>query len=110
MVPGVTNGMTHAYSPITLPLALPLLALSGGRAYEVYILICCAALMLLFCCDLIPKTESPRQLAALAVCVASTCLITTCKLGQSALLTTPLIGALWYVLRRRGPRLPCSLS
>jgi len=104
VIPGAMSGLTHAYSPVTLPLALPLLALPGQRAYEIYLFICSAAILLLFGCDLVPRMESPRQLAAAAICVASACLLAMYNLGQTAILTTPLIGALWYLLRRPGPR------
>ena len=99
LIPSGHTGMTHAYSPVTLVLAQPLLALSGRYAYVLYLALNVGALLLLFRWVLLPPVESIWQIAALAVGLFSQCLLLIFALGQTALLTTALIGLFWLLLR-----------
>jgi hypothetical protein len=55
--------------------------------------------LLLFHFYLLPRTHSSLQLYALALSAASVCLALTVALGQSALLTTSLLGLFWALLQ-----------
>jgi hypothetical protein len=101
LLPVSQQGLSHAYSPVAYVLAQPLLLLSGYQAYLVYIVACALGIFLLFYGDLLPRTQSPLQLYALAICACSLCLVAAFAVGQSALLTTTVLGAFWYLLRRR---------
>jgi hypothetical protein len=104
ILPHGVSGLTVAYSPVALVLASPLLAVPGFQAYAIYVLVCSAGIAWWFGAEMLPGVESWRQLAAAAVVLGSLCLLATYQLGQTAILTTPLIGALWAILRREGRR------
>ena len=101
MVPGSTSGLSHAYSPVAFVLALPLLCVSGANGYLIYTILSTIGILLLFYFYLLPRTVDPLQHYALAICAASVCLITAFVVGQSALVTTSLLGAFWGLLRKR---------
>lgn len=107
MVPEGTQGMTHAYSPVAFVLALPLLSISGGHAYLLYTILCAAGVLLLFYFHLLPQVESLLQIYALLACTVSVCVMLGLIVGQSALITTTFLGALWCLLKRRPTS--CSL-
>ena len=101
LLPAMTSGRTHAYSPVAFVLALPLLSLSGREMYLVYTILNALGFALLYYYYLLPKAEYPLQVCALVVCAVSVWLVTTFAVGQSSLLTTTLIGAFWCLLNRR---------
>jgi hypothetical protein len=96
---GMTSGLSHGYSPVAFVLALPLLPLSGAQAYLIYVLAGAAGILLLFHFYLLPRVEHPAQLYALALCAVSVCLALTFALGQSAMITTSLLGFFWMLLQ-----------
>jgi hypothetical protein len=102
-LPTASSGMSHAYSPVALVLAQPFLALPPSVAYLVFCLISAAALLLLYGLALLPRADR-LQVYLLAICAVSVTTATAFAVGQSALVTTPLIGAIWWFLRRDGER------
>jgi hypothetical protein len=101
LLPESISGLSHAYSPIAFVLALPLLAVSGAPSYFLYTAGCGLAILLLFYFDVLPRTVHPVQLIALGLGMCSACIALSFVLGQSSLITVPLLGAFWCVLRRR---------
>jgi hypothetical protein len=101
MLPESLSGLSHAYSPVAFILALPLLAVSGAQSYFIYTATSAFGILLLFHFYLLPRTVHPVQLGALALCAFSACLAISFVLGQSALMTTSLLGAFWCLLQRR---------
>jgi hypothetical protein len=101
MVPGINAGMSHAYSPVAFVLALPLINLSGARAYLIYTVLGAIATLLLFYFYLLPKIDHPLQLYVLSAGALGICLFVAFQLGQSALITTPILGMLWALLQKR---------
>jgi hypothetical protein len=101
MVPGITAGMTHAYSPVGLVLALPFISVPGAEAYLIYTSFAAIASVLLFCFYLLPRVESRLQLYALSAGALGVCLFVAFQLGQSSLITTPILGAFWMLLQKR---------
>jgi hypothetical protein len=101
VLPTAAGGMTHAYSPVAFVLALPLIAAPGHGAFFIYTVLCGLGIIALFHFWLLPRATSAPQLAALAVCVFSLCLVFGILVGQSAILTTTLLGALWAILQSR---------
>jgi hypothetical protein len=101
LLPECPTGMTHAYSPVALVLAQPLLELSGQNRYLVYTALCATGLILLYHYVLLPRVKTGGQLAALAIGGTSICLILNFDLGQSAMFTVTLLGAFWALLRHR---------
>jgi hypothetical protein len=110
LLPEYPTGMTHAYSPVAFVLAQPLLWFSGPERYLIYTVLCAAGLVLLYQYVLLPRAETPAQLGALAIASMSVCLIITFRLGQSALLTTSLLGAFWALLRNRDHKSPLKVD
>ena len=103
-LPRINSGMSHAYSPVAFVLILPLLALPAAYSYLAYIVLVAIGILLLFRFSLLPRVDSLFQLAALLICVTSVCVWADFAAGQSALLTTSLLGALWAILRREDQR------
>jgi hypothetical protein len=103
-LPGIDSGMSHAYSPVAFVLMLPLLSLPGAGGYFVYTVLVAGGIFLLFQRGLLPRADSFFQLIALLICVTSVCVWADFAAGQSALLTTSLLGALWLILRRETER------
>lgn len=101
VLPFAKGGMTHAYSPVAFVLARPLIATPGQGAFLIYTVLCGLGIVTLFHFWLLPRTTSMPQLAALGVCVFSLCLVFGFLVGQSAILTTTLLGALWAILQTR---------
>ena len=98
-LPTASSGMCHAYSPVALLLAQPFLALRAPTAYLVFCLLAAAGLLLLYGLDLLPRADR-LQVYLLVICVVSVTTATAFAVGQTALVTTPLIGAVWWLLRR----------
>jgi hypothetical protein len=103
-LPEIDSGMSHAYSPVAFVLALPLLDLPRADSYFAYLILVAVGIILLFRFELLPRAASPFQFMALLVCVMSVCVWADFAAGQSALLTTSLVGALWMVLRHETER------
>ena len=103
-LPTASSGMCHAYSPVAYVLAQPLLALPPPVAYIAFSILAALATLLLYGLDLLPRADR-LQLYLLIACVISITEVSAFAVGQSALLTTPLIGAMWWLLRqeKRGP-------
>jgi hypothetical protein len=110
LLPEYPTGMTHAYSPVAFVLAQPLLWFSGSERYLIYTVLCAAGLLLLYQYVLLTRADALSQLGALAIAATSVCLIITFKLGQSALLTTALLGAFWALLRNRENTSPLKVD
>ena len=100
-LPMSQSGMTHAYSPVAYALIRPLLSFSGPTPYLIYTILCALGFLLLLYFWLLSRATAPPQLTALAVCIFSLCLVFGFEVGQSAILTTALLGAFWAVLARR---------
>ena len=98
-LPTASSGMCHAYSPVAYVLAQPFLALPPPAAYIAFSILAALATLLLYGFDLLPRADR-LQLYLLIICVISVTEVTAFAVGQSALLTTPLIGAAWWLLRR----------
>jgi hypothetical protein len=101
ILPQSQGGMSHAYSPVALVLALPLLSLSGHNAYLIYTILSAAGILLLYYFCLMPLMETRLQIYAFLACILSVTVVSTIAIGQSALITTTLLGALWCLLKRR---------
>ena len=101
VLPGITSGMSHAYSPVAFVLIQPLLAVSGRNAYLIYTILCAAAALLLFYFYLLPRAEVSLQFYALIICAVNVWVVTTLAVGQSSLITTAFLGGFWALLARR---------
>jgi len=101
LVPEARSGMSHAYSPVAFVLAYPLLKLPGAAAYFFYTCLCAVGILLLYFHLLLPRAKTRLQLAALTICVGSTCVMHGYIMGQTTLLTTTLIGFFWALLQSR---------
>jgi cbb3-type cytochrome oxidase subunit 3 len=99
-LPTASSGMCHAYSPVALVVAAPFLALPPPLAYVAFSLLAALGLVLLYGLDLLPRAVDGLQLYLLIVCAVNITVVTAFAVGQSALLTTSLIGAVWFLLRR----------
>jgi hypothetical protein len=101
ILPESRHGLSHAYSPVALILALPLLAISGAHAFLIFTILSAAGILLLYYFVLMPRMETRLQVYALLACILSVCAASTLAAGQTALITTALLGALWCLLQRR---------
>ena len=101
ILPESSGGMTHAYSPVALVLAIPLLSLSGPQAYLLYTIVSAAGILLLYYFYLMPRMETRLQVYAFLACVLSLCVFSALIIGQTALLTTAALGFFWCLLKRR---------
>jgi len=106
-LPTASSGMCHAYSPVAFVLALPLLTMEPAHAYLLYSIIGAVGLLLLGHFHLFPAARTPFQLYLLIVSLVNLTWILAFAVGQSALITTPLLGAFWVLLQRRAAR-PCA--
>ena len=98
LLPGMTAGMSHGYSPVGLVLAWPLLQMPGSAAYLLYDLLTAGSILVLFHFYFLPRTESLTQISALGICSVSVCVMLAFGLGQTSLLTTSLLAMLWILL------------
>lgn len=101
-LPTAGSGMSHAYSPVAFILAQPFLALPAPLAYIAFSVLAAVATLLLYRFDLFPRASDRLQVYLLVVCAISITEVTAFAVGQTALVTTPLIGAVWWLLRRGG--------
>jgi hypothetical protein len=101
LLPEARSGLHHAYSPVAFVLTLLLPYVSNFQAYVVYFVITVSAILMLTYFYLLPHTNHPLQIAALAVTLPSFCTLTALAVGQTAMLTTALLGSFWILLRRR---------
>jgi hypothetical protein len=92
-LPSAGSGMCHAYSPVAFVLALPLLALFPAQAYLAYLLVSAACMILLCRFHLLPAARDRFQIYLLIVCFVNVTWVTAFAVGQSALMTTPMLGA-----------------
>ncbi len=99
-LPTASSGMCHAYSPVAFALAQPFLALPPPVAYIAFSLLAAGATLLLYGLDLFPRAVDRLQIYLLVVCTISITEVTAFAVGQTALLTTPVIGAVAWLLRR----------
>jgi hypothetical protein len=99
-LPTASSGMCHAYSPVAYALAQPFLALPAPAAYIAFSLLAAIATLLLYGLDLLPRAAGRLQIYLLIACAISMTEVTAFAVGQTALLTTPLIGAVGWLLRR----------
>jgi len=98
-LPTAAAGMSHAYSPVALVLAQPFLALPAPVAYLAFSLLAAGATLVLYGLDLVPRADR-LQVYLLIVCAINITEVTAVAVGQTALLTTPAIGAVAWLLRR----------
>ena len=103
-LPTAASGMCHAYSPVTYVLAQPLLYLPAAQAYIAYSIVCALGLIALYGLYLLPRATSRYQTYSLIICAINITVVTAFAVGQSALLTTSLLGAFWYFLQKRAQR------
>ncbi len=101
ILPESGSGLHHAYSPVSFVLTLLLPYVSNFQAYLVYFIITCGGILMLTYFYLLPNVTHPLQAWALAVTLPSICTTTALAIGQTAMLTTVLIGAFWILLQRR---------
>jgi len=101
-LPTAGSGMCHAYSPVALVLVQPFLALPPPLAYVAFSLLAALGFLLLYALDLLPRAVDRLQLYLLLVCAVNITTVTAFAVGQSALVTTPLLAAVWFLLRRSG--------
>ena len=101
ILPESRSGLHHAYSPVSFVLTLPLPYVSDFQAYLVDFILTCGGVMLLTYFYLLPRVTHLLQIGALAVTLPSFCTITALAIGQTAMLTTVLIGAFWALLQKR---------
>ena len=99
-LPTAASGMCHAYSPVAYVLAQPLLALPPPLAYIAFSVLAAVATLLLYGLDLLPRAATRLQVYLLFVCAISLTEAAAFAVGQTALLTTPMIGGVWWLLRR----------
>jgi hypothetical protein len=98
-LPTASSGMCHAYSPVALVLAQPFLALPPPLAYLAFCLLAAVGLLLLYGLDLLPRADR-LQVYLLVICAVSITTAAAFAVGQTALVTTPLLGMTWWLLRR----------
>jgi len=103
MAPNLNFGLSHAYSPVTFVLLFPLLGLPGQNIYLIYTILGATGTLFLLYFYLLPKVESPVQLYAMALAVIGVCLTAAFATGQSTLITTPALAALWALLQKKAP-------
>lgn len=101
LLPESTGGMTHAYSPVAFVVAQPFLLLSGRELYVLYTVVSAGGVLCLYYFYLMPRITSPLQVCAFLVCASSLCVVAQLRTGQSALITTTLIAAIWSWVRHR---------
>ena len=101
LVPAMTKGMTHGYSPVAFVLSLPLMQMTGAQANLLYDALASAGIAALFYLYLLPRAAHSVQLLALGLVTVSICLVLTMALSQTSLLTTPLLGLFWVLLQQR---------
>jgi hypothetical protein len=101
-LPTAGSGMCHAYSPVALVLAQPFLALPPPLAYIAFSVLAALGFLLLYALDLLPRATDRLQFYLLLVCAVNITTVTAFAVGQSALITTPLLAAVWFLLRRDG--------
>ena len=101
-LPTASSGMCHAYSPVALVLAQPFIALPPPVAYVAFSVLAAGSLLALYGLDLLPRADR-LQVYLLVICAISVTSATAFAVGQTALVTTPLIGAVWWLLRRESP-------
>ena len=99
-LPSASSGMSHAYSPVALVLAQPFLALPPASAYVAYSLLCACAWLLMYRFNLLPRTHDRLQIYLLLVCAINVTTVTAFAVGQTALMTTPILAGIWFLLRR----------
>ena len=100
LLPAMTAGLSHGYSPVAYVLAWPLLRVTGAEANFIYEFLCTVGIIILLRSYLLPRMESFVQLYGFALCAASICLALAYALGQSSLLTTTVLAAFWVLLQR----------
>ena len=103
-LPTASTGMCHAYSPVGFVLAQPLLALPPPDAYIAFSLLAAAALALLYGLDLLPRAVDRLQVYLLVSCAISVTTAAAFAVGQTALVTTPLLGLFGWLLRGESRR------
>jgi cbb3-type cytochrome oxidase subunit 3 len=101
-LPTAGSGMCHAYSPVALVLVQPFLALPPPLAYIAFSLLAALGFLLLYALDLLPRATDRLQLYLLLVCAVNITMVTAFAVGQTALVTTPLLAVVWFLLRRDG--------
>ena len=101
IIPLSQGGMSHGYSPVALVLAMPLLALSGQHAYLACTVLGAAGMLMLYYFCLMPLMETRLQVYAFLACTLSVCVVSAVAIGQSVLITTAMLGGLWYLLKKR---------
>jgi hypothetical protein len=110
MLPDAASGRTHAYSPVAFVLAQPLLGLPGRDMYLTYLILNGLGIALLYYGCLLPRAKSALQYWALTLCALSVWFATTLAVGQSSLLTTTLLGVMWFLLNRREQASPVMVD
>ncbi|MCE0483714.1 MAG: hypothetical protein LV479_05695 [Methylacidiphilales bacterium] len=101
ILPGITSGMSHAYSPVAFVLVQPLLLVSGQKAYLIYTILCGLSALALYYFYLLPRVEVPVQFYALTICAICVWVVTIFAVGQSPIITTALLGGFWALLTAR---------
>ena len=101
ILPESGSGLHHAYSPVSFVLTLLLPRVSNFQAYLVYFILTGGGILLLTYFYLLPNATHALQVGALAVALPSFCTTTALAIGQTAMMTTALLGAFWILLRRR---------
>jgi hypothetical protein len=101
ILPESGSGMHHAYSPVSFILTLLLPYVTNFQAFIVYFIVTGGGILLLTYFYLLPGAIQPLQFGILAVALPSVTTFEALVVGQTAMLTTVLIGALWILLQRR---------
>jgi len=99
LLPTLTGGMSHAYSPVTLVVVQPLLLLPGQGTYIVFTILSAIGIYFLFRLSLLPRAIDRLQLLALVICALSLWFPSAFLVGQTSILTVTLVGFGWWLLR-----------
>jgi len=99
--PRMATGLLHAYSPVALVMALPLLAMKPEWAYALFTFFHAVLLVLLTAFYLLPRMKNTAQGCAVLASFCSYALLDVWSMGQTAIVTTCILAASAVLLQNR---------
>lgn len=108
--PTAAEGFIHAYSPITLVLAWPLLLVTPAWAFFLWTIINAALLLALTWVYLLPRMTDAVQGLALLMLLCSYAVLDTLNMGQTAIFTTCLCACGYVLVAGRSRQIPPALG
>jgi hypothetical protein len=107
--PRISFGLLHAYSPVALVMALPLLMMKVEWAYFFCTFLNAALLVLLTWFYLLPRMKNSVQACAVLASFLGYVLFDVFLMGQTSIVTTSLLAAGFVLLENRSKRAGRSL-